>query len=129
MIRSKFLIVSDNISMDAFTQTLSVFNMVENLNAIKVPFALPRLMATSLIERNDLSKDENTKVTLTLKNNDKVIDSKEQEINFKGKLSHKWINAFNNIKVEETGTLTFTLEHNGEEINKRVITVNQVEKK
>lgn len=129
MIKSKFLIVSKDISLDAFTQTLSLFTLIENLNTLKTPFIMQALSATSFIERTDLSKEEHIMVKIIVKNNDKLVQEKEQEINFKWKLWHKLINNFNNIRIEEFGELTFSMEHEWEEINRRTISVNEVKKK
>ncbi len=127
MIKSKFLIVSKDISLDAFTKTLSLFTLVENLNTEQVPFIIPKLMATTFIERTDLSKEEHPMIKIILKNNTTILQEKEQEVDFKWKLGHKRINGFNNIKIEEFGELIFSLEYNGEEINRWTITINQVQ--
>lgn len=126
MIKSKFLLVSKDISLDAFTQTLSLFTLIENLNAPQVPFVMPKLMATTFVERTDLSKEEHPKIKMIIKNNEKIIQEKEQEVNFKGKLWHKRINSFNNLKIEEFGELNFSIEYNWEEINRRTIAINEV---
>ncbi|NOZ45133.1 MAG: hypothetical protein GXP45_08590 [bacterium] len=126
MIKSKFFLVSKDISVDAFTQTLSLFTLIENLNVAQVPFIFPSITVTAYLERSDLSKEEHIHTKIIIKNNDNIVQEKTQEIGFNNKLGHKWINNFHNLEVKEFGTLSFLLETNGELINQRDVKVNEL---
>jgi hypothetical protein len=51
VIRSKLFLCSDSASIDARNNTLSVFHILEQLNAIGFPVVVPRLSVVAIFER------------------------------------------------------------------------------
>lgn len=93
---------------DAQTNSISIFNLLEEITAIGVPFLIPKLSFFILLRREELEPNEST-CTLIIRNNDSELIRHSIQINFQRKLNNRLIATFGGLLINATGNVSVTL--------------------
>ena len=113
MARLEFFVVSEGISVDQFTNRLSLFNILEEVASPNFPFVLPSAVAVSLwmMEAGDDERDLQCMLRVTMPNVAKI----EFTTNFKTSgRRHRVIQTIQGVPLNEPGVLRFEVLLNGE---------------
>jgi hypothetical protein len=93
---------SEDIIRDAETNSISVINVIEDINAEGFPAFIPKLAIFALIEK-EAGDAETTEGQITLKNNDKVLFTFDIQFGFDGKPRTRNIVKFNGVAIPTPG--------------------------
>ncbi len=116
MISLKYFICSQGSSIDKDTNTVSLFNIVEEFGISKLPFTFPYLVLTCFLENKESEKINKFDFVLKIINNKKEILQEKFVIYFGDKYFHKLRINIPNMLIEEFGELKFFLIHKKTEL-------------
>lgn len=123
----EYFLVADSVSVDQFTNTVSVFHVIEQLRAPKFPVHIPRFACVSSlnIEEEDFGKDY--QLTVRIKNPSGEYEEPNR-INFTAeKRRQRFIAHLANFKIEGQGQLLFELLLNKERLASHTVDVIQAD--
>jgi hypothetical protein len=126
MARLEFFVVSQGVSVDKFTNQLSLFNVLEQVVTPDFPFPLPFAVAVSLWmkEEGDESRDFQCMLRVNLPN------GKEHEFTSNFTFSarrHRVIQRFQGFPIDEPGVLRFQVLLNGEHRASHEIDISRID--
>jgi hypothetical protein len=105
MIRSTLVVCAESVVRDAETNSISVFNILEDISSAAFPVALPKLSVLFILER-DLSDPEQATCLITLRMGNHPIGQATIEGDFEGKLRTRAILVAQGVVISEPGILT-----------------------
>lgn len=126
---------SEDIIRDADTNSISIHNIIEELNVESIPFIIPKLSLFYLFQKE--KGDENKyETTLTLKIGEKELQTFKIPINFQGKERTRNTIKIGGLPISLPGYLTVELKHSNNTlselsipiINRKVLNVEQKNK-
>ena len=123
MPRLEYFLVADSVSVDQFTNTVSVFHVIEQIRAPKFPVHIPRFACVSSlnIEEEDFGKD--FQLTVNIKNPSGKY-GEPNRINFTAeKRRQRFIAHLVNFKIEGRGQLLFELLLNKERLASHTVDI------
>lgn len=98
----------EDIIRDADTNTISIHNIIEELNVESIPFIIPRFSVLYLIQR-EAGDEANSEKSLLLKIGDKEIKSFPIPINFEDKERTRNVIKIGGLPISLPGMLTVEL--------------------
>jgi hypothetical protein len=113
MARLEFFVVSEGMSVDQFTNRLSLFNILEEVASPIFPFVLPSAVVVSLwmMEAGDDERDFQCMLRVTMPN----VAQREFPANFKtSSRRHRVIQSIQGFPLNEIGVLRFEVLLNGQ---------------
>jgi hypothetical protein len=125
MARLEFFAVSEGVSVDQFTNRVSIFNILEQLASPEFPFVLASATAVSLwtMEAGDDERDFQCMLRITMP------DGAQQEFtsNFKTLMRrHRVIQGIQGFPLTEPGLLRFEVLLNGEHAASHEVDVSRI---
>lgn len=125
MARLEFFIVSEDMSIDQFTNRLSLFNILEELAIPALPFVLPSAIAVSLwmMEAGDDELDFQCLLRVTMPNDTQL----EFTTNFKtSSRRHRVIQTIQGVTLNNPGVLRFEVLLNGKHAASHEVDVSMI---
>jgi len=112
-----FAVLSQSVSLDQMTNRLSLFNLVEGIQAPHFPTVLAEIVFVAIIRRE--AADENRfNATLTVRIAETTIGLADIAVDFEDKQNTRLIGTFQGLPVLKPGTLEFSLAlPNSEPVN------------
>jgi hypothetical protein len=113
MARLEFFVISEGVSVDKFTNRLSLFNILEEVANKVFPFQLPHFLAVSMwvMEAGDGERDFQCMLRITMPN----MPPKEFTTNFRFiSRRHRVIQGIQGLPLNEPGMVQFEVLLNGE---------------
>ena len=107
------LVASESVSLDNFTNRLSVFHILDEINSVSFPVIIPSLCICFVLEKQPDDVDPSsaiTKVTL----DDAELASFPANFSFNDKRLLRVIQNISGFVVQSPGLLRFALDSNGE---------------
>ena len=128
MARLEFFVVAESVSVDQFTNQVSVFSILEEIRAEHFPIAISHCVGMSLwrSETGDFDQDFQAVLRVTSPG----LPPRDVSTNFRfapSGLRMRVIQRVVGVRVEQEGDLVFELLLNGHHIAEHVITVQRAE--
>jgi len=122
MAKLEFFLVCESVSVDQRTNRISLFNVVENVNADTFPGLMTEVVAAALWRREDGDQTRDFQATLRLTGIfDKPIESRS---NFKlVDQRHRTFFLLQGVPVPRAGDLRFELLLNDAHVAEHIVTV------
>ena len=114
MIKSKICLLADGVVRDSVTNNVSVFNIFEEITPERMPFVVPRIVAYTLLEREETDPAQ-IEILVKIKNNDETAFERNIPVDFRGLRRDQLINTFAGMPVRNSGVLSLEI-HFGEEL-------------
>ena len=108
MIRPRLLLCAEGVVRDAQTNTISVFNILEQLRFPSFPAAFPRFWVLSVLERDDDDPEEIT-TTLRIAIGEQIILEHNLDVSFQGQKRTRNIVAFGALPLPQPGVLNVSV--------------------
>lgn len=126
MITSKLTVCAESIVRDAETNTVSVFNVLEEIGAPTFPLTIPKLSVLFILERGaDDPETIECVVTLTLKENE--LGGISGPVEFRGTLATRLIVVVEGTVLAEPGVLIASISLSERELGSWGIRVYELE--
>lgn len=116
-------ICCEDIIRDAETNSISIINLIEDINAEGFPAFIPKLAIFALIEKES-GDPETSQGQIKLKNNDNVLFTFDIQYGFENKPRTRNIIKFNGLAVPSPGHFTTEFFANGNIISSKEINCN-----
>jgi len=116
MLSAKFILWAKSASVDSLGNSLSIFEVIEELSIPQLPGVLPDTKLVTLFERNTEKDPSLFDCILIVKNGDKVIGNQKFQLDFKGLKRNRLVIMVPPFKIEKEGTLTFSFTQKNKEI-------------
>jgi hypothetical protein len=126
MIQTKLATFAESVVRDTETNSISIFNMIEELNASEFPVLMPKLSVFFLVERTDEERKQYDAV-IDLNLDEQHIGQASMSGDFEGKLRTRIILVIQGIVIEHPGRLTAKLTLNGDVISELGVVVQRAE--
>lgn len=104
---AKLIACAESVVTDAQTNVVSFFNLIEELSAPNVPFAVSRITCVVLLERLQVEPAIAT-VRLVARNNGVELFSQIVNVNFQDKLRTRVLGIVGGMVVNAPGVVTFS---------------------
>src|SRR5438094_9372120 len=101
---------------DAQTNTLSAFNIIEDMQSAVFPLFFPRILVPAYVAREATDPDPMT-MNLNVVMGDAVLNTFPLTVAFGDKLKHRLISEINGLPIPRPGSLKFQLLYDGGELN------------
>lgn len=124
--RLKRSICAESVSLDRFTDRLSIFNVVDRVSSLGFPLWIPQLALVVVIERDNREEPDPQVATLKAVLDGKVIAESQAFIQFQGGSEARAILNFN-LPIPSPGKLILKLVFQHQELDVYDIEVVQVE--
>lgn len=120
MMKSLFSIVADNIIRDADRNTVSVIDVIEQINISQLPTMVPRVYFFSMLERReDDETDFDCSIVVSQKN--KRLIEQPVKIQFNNKIKTRFIFQINGLPIEQIKDVAFAIWHKEKRIAQTII--------
>lgn len=116
MLSAKFILWAKSASVDSQTNSLSIFEVIEELTTPQLPGVLSDTKLVTLFERNPEKDPSVFDCQLIVKNADKTIGSQKFQLDFKGLKRNRLVIMVPPFKLEKEGNLTFSFTHKNKEV-------------
>lgn len=124
MARLEFFVVAESLSVDQLTNRVSIFNILERIQAPTFPLVLPQLMAVSLWEEDELDKEKQYQVAIRITLGDTELEHIKQNLSFPRRRL-RTIAQIQNLAIPGPGRLEIELFLNGEHKAWHYVDVNE----
>jgi hypothetical protein len=112
MIQLKLAVCAESVVRDGETNTVSVFNILEEITALSFPAAIPKLSVLFMLERENDDPDRiDCLITFTL--GEKELGRAEMEGNFEDKFRNRLMLVVQGVMLPEPGILSVNLTVDG----------------
>ncbi len=125
MIRSKLFFCSDSAAVDARTNALSAFHIIEQLNAPSFPVVLPRVSILSYLTREEADPSA-IQLQLQIFSGAQQLFDGPLGINFVQQLTTRTVVELNGLLVPAPVDLRFVLLNGDQALDSWTVVVNQV---
>ncbi len=116
MISSPLLICANGAVRDATDNTITIFQILEDMQAVGFPVFVQKMsIYFSLRRENDDSENINSEIII--KHNENVLFKKDVEINFQNKLKHNMIVNLQSLLIPGPGVLQVLIQYDGTQLN------------
>jgi len=105
----KFALVTEGISVDMQTNQLSLFNILEGIEASGFPVFIQRITFIVLVERDMQAEQNIANGQVSVQLGDNVLNQTTIELNFQNKRRCRAICRYQGLVVPQPGALTFRL--------------------
>lgn len=110
----------EDIIRDAETNSISIHNIIEELNAERIPFIIPKFAIFYLIEKEE-GDNEEEKAKLVIKNGDKDLQTFPISIGFQDKIRNRNIIKIGGLPISVPGELSVELKKEDDTIISKLI--------
>ncbi|MCH7700254.1 MAG: hypothetical protein IID37_01085 [Planctomycetes bacterium] len=124
MVRLEFFVVAESFSIDQLTNRVSIFNILETIQAPAFPLVLPQLMAVSLWEDDERDTERQYQVDIRITLGDTELEHIQQNLKFP-RPRLRTIAQILNLKIPGSGRMKIELKLNGEHKAWHYVDVNQ----
>ena len=123
----EYFLVADSVSVDQFTNTVSVFHVIEQIRAPKFPVHIPRFACVSSLNIEEEGFGKDYQLTVNIKNPSGKY-GEPNRINFTAeKRRQRFIAHLVNFKIDGPGQLLFELLLNEDRIVSHTIDIIKAE--
>ena len=123
----EYFLVADSVSVDQFTNTVSVFHVIEQIRAPKFPVHIPRFACVSSLNIEEEGFGKDYQLTVNIKN-PSGKEGEPNRINFTAeKRRQRFIAHLVNFKIDGPGQLLFELLLNEDRIVSHTIDIIKAE--
>lgn len=122
---SKIVICAEGIIRDAQTNTISVFNMLEDVSAPGFPLFIQKFNAFFLLERTN-DEPQQINCIFRIENNGNSLMEMPVRSDFQNKLKNRLIININGLAIPNPGILRATLFHNERVLGNYEVAVNRI---
>ena len=98
--------VSEGSSIDHETNTLSIFNILDDIHPVSLPLTIPKIILTIVMAREE-GEPETIDGTITVLNNQNTIGTSPAEVDFQGAKRSRLKVVLNGVPVHAPGKLVF----------------------
>lgn len=124
MVRLEFFVVAESFSIDQLTNRVSIFDILERIQAPTFPLIFPRLMAVSLWEEDELDTEKQYQVGIRITLGGTELEHIQQNLSFPRRRL-RTIAQIQNLKIPEPGRMEIELKLNGEHRAWHYVDVNE----
>ena len=123
----EYFLVADSVSVDQFTNTVSVFHVIEQIRAPKFPVHIPRFACVSSLNIEEEGFGKDYQLTVNIKN-PSGKEGEPNRINFTAeKKRQRFIAHLINFKIEGPGELVFELRLNEKHLASHTVDIIKAE--
>lgn len=116
MIRCRLIFCSEGAVRDARSNTLSAFNIIEELQSAAFPMFFPRLHVLAYVSR-EAEDPAQIQITLNVVMGNAVLNAFPLTVAFGELFRHRLLSEINGLPIPTPGSLKFQLMYNGQELN------------
>ncbi|MBC8205036.1 hypothetical protein ISS30_09610 [bacterium] len=120
MTRLKLLLCAEGVIRDAEINTISIYNIIEELNSPGFPLFLQKMYIFSLLERDPKDPSE-IECKIKLINNENQLQEIDIKADFKDKKRHRFILRIDGLVLQSPGNLIAIVEKECEELGRYTI--------
>lgn len=124
MARLEYFVVAESVSIDQLTNRVSIFNILETIQAPAFPVTLTQVMAVSLWEEDEIDTDRQYQVGIRITLGGNELTHIRQNLNFPRRRL-RTIAQIQNIEIPEPGRMEIELRLNDEHIAWHYVDVNE----
>lgn len=125
MIQARLFLCSDSASIDARTNTVSAFHIMEQINAASFPVVMPRLSIIAILEREE-ADPATLQLQLQIYSGDQQLFAGPLPVNFFQQLISRAILELNGLVVPGPRNLNVVLRNGEQVVGSWMIVVNEV---
>ena len=125
MIEAKLFLCSDSAAIDVRLNSLSVFHIIEEINAAVFPVVFARITAIMILTREQGDPD-NLALQMSISLGERQLFEGPFQVNFLQRLSCRAVVDLNGVVILAPGNLRFQVRHGAREIAAWNVVVNQV---
>ncbi|MFC1557142.1 hypothetical protein ACFL5L_04085 [candidate division KSB1 bacterium] len=100
---------SENALIDKRTNLISLINIIESLGGVGLPFGVPRLVISSIFEKEKGDSDK-FQFSIIIKINDDVLHKQDVKADFKGKNINRSFLELVGVSIPSLGDLILELK-------------------
>jgi hypothetical protein len=125
VIQAKVFLCADSAAIDARTNALSAFHIMEQLNAPSFPVAIPRVSMIAVLTRQD-TDPSNVQLQLQIYSGNQQLFVGPMAVNFAQQLNARTVAEMHGLVVPAPGVLSFVLRNGDETLSSWTVLVSQV---
>lgn len=125
MFKTTLFCCSEGASIDARNNTISAFNIIEQINSPGFPVLLARVCVIALIVRDETDPPQ-VGLQLIVESGNQHVVSAPVDVNFFQRLSMRVVTEFQGLVISTPGVLRFWLRNGQENLSHWDIMVNQI---
>lgn len=126
MINVNIVAVSESIAVDARTNNVSLFNLLEQINVASFPAVLPKVVLFALFQREDGSRGENFESRVQVKLNEELLAEGPFVARFGKNTRFRGFGEFNSLVISRPGVLEFAVVLEGKKLGGWSISVESL---
>ena len=123
MIKSKIMLCAKGVIRDTDTNNITVYSIIENINAIEFPVIFPEITILNIFEKST-SDEDLAEEKLILKQGKQILFEKKFKINFQKKKRLRMIIYLQNIAIQRPGVLNFICYINNKKVDNYTIDID-----
>ncbi len=108
MIRSKLCVLAENVVQDIRTNTMSIFSVVEEINAQGLPLFVPKITFLVLWEK-DLTDPAQYDAEFSVNLNEQNLHNAPIHLDFRDVQKHRSVVAMEGLVIPQPGQLIFRI--------------------
>ncbi len=124
MARLEYFVVAESVSIDQLTNRVSIFNILERIQAPAFPLTFPKLMAVSLWEEDEIDSERQYQVVIRITLGGNELEHIRQNLNFPRRRL-RTIAQIQNLEIPGPGRMEIELKLNDEHIAWHYVDVNE----
>jgi hypothetical protein len=118
------VLCAESVVTDASSNQISIFNVIETIQAQQVPFVIPKVALLTILERTN-EETEQTPVTIVVLCNDAHIFTHVINVHFQGKFRTRLVGNIGGLVVPAPGPLKFSVRSDaGDELGNWTVPVS-----
>jgi hypothetical protein len=125
VIQAKLFLCSDSAVIDARTNTISAFHIMEQINSTAFPVIVPRLSIVAMFEREE-TDPATVQLQVQIYSGNQQLFAGPLPVNFFQQLQSRTIVDLNGLVVPGLGSLRIVLRNEEQILSSWIIAVNQV---
>lgn len=122
----KFLICGESAAVDNRRNSLSIFHMLDEINAAAFPVVVAQMCIAMLFERNANDAPEPNNVSLQISLNDQELFRTQIDLRFGAHYRMRYVTDFRGLLVSAPGNLRFAVTVGEERLGEWVVPVNHI---
>jgi hypothetical protein len=120
-----FFACSESSSLDAQTNRISLFHILEDVSVTAVPIFLYSLAVVAILERDDAEATVQD-MLINIENDGKLVGQIPTQVNFLEHKRSRTLTLIQGVMIPSIGTLDVVLNHGGRELGRWPINIRYV---
>lgn len=116
MITSKYVLCAERVIRDADTNSVSIIDVLDEIQTPGFPRLIPRIMAVWVLERDSLEDTQQPAASFHILLNDEELHQGDLNVDFQGVLRTRSFLTLGGLVIPGPGTLTMSFRIEEEEV-------------